>query len=126
MTTQRTALELKRDLPGRRCAHANRGRGRTGLRLCRDDRGTTALLTGAVASVVVGFAGLVADGGTWYVARRNAQTAADAAAQAATLALLRGQDVTATARDSAARNGFDPASPDTTVRVRAFRRDPNP
>lgn len=33
--------------------------------LRRDDRGTTALLTGAMASVLVGFAGLVADGGTW-------------------------------------------------------------
>ncbi|WP_157967202.1 pilus assembly protein TadG-related protein [Elioraea thermophila] len=100
--------------------------GTAARRLRRDERGTTALLTGALASLLVGFAGLVADGGTWYVARRNAQTAADAAAQAATLALLRGQDVAATARDIAARNGFDPANPDTTVRVRAFRRDPNP
>jgi len=95
-------------------------------RLWRNRRGATALLTGAAASVLVGFAGLVVDGGAWYVTRREAQTAADAAAQAATLALLRGQNAEQTAREAAARNGFDPNAAGTTVRARAFRRDPNP
>ncbi|MFN6999008.1 MAG: pilus assembly protein TadG-related protein, partial [Elioraea tepidiphila] len=65
------------------------------LRRCRDDaartlarlfacrKGATAITFGAMATVLVGFAGIAVEGGSWYVARRAAQTAADTAAQAA-------------------------------------------
>jgi hypothetical protein len=57
-------------------------------------------------TALVGTLGLAAEGGVWYLASRNASTAADLAALAGATAREIGQPVAAAAADIAARNGF--------------------
>lgn len=56
---------------------------------------------------LLAFAALVADGGTAYFDRRGAQNAADAAALAAALAHIRGEDWQSAALARAASNGYN-------------------
>jgi Flp pilus assembly protein TadG len=123
------------------------GRGRAGAlpamlrRLRRREDGATAIMTGVMATVLIGFTALATEGGSWYVIKRNAQTAADTAAHAgavvrqnALAAELPGETRTTTmlaaAGDIHGRNGFvNEEGGATTVRVRnppdwgAFNRD---
>ena len=72
---------------------------------------------GLSATVVMGFAGLAVEGGSWYETRRAAQTAADTAAFAgATTVAFQGAAITV-ARETTARNGFTNGVDDTTVTV---------
>jgi Flp pilus assembly protein TadG len=99
------------------------------LRRCRDDaartlarlfacrKGATAITFGAMATVLVGFAGIAVEGGSWYVARRAAQTAADTAAQAAAVAVAFNRPAAAAALETSARNGFTNGSNNTLVTV---------
>ncbi len=99
------------------------------LRRCRDDaahtlarlfacrRGATAITFGAMATVLVGFAGIAGEGGSWYVARRAAQTAADTAAQAAAVAVAFNRPAAAAALETSARNGFTNGSNNTLVTI---------
>ncbi|MFC7478329.1 pilus assembly protein TadG-related protein [Dankookia sp. GCM10030260] len=69
-------------------------------------RGSVAAMVAISGTVLIGFAGLAVDGGTWYLATRNAATAADLAALAGAAARERGQSAITVATDTAARNGF--------------------
>jgi uncharacterized membrane protein len=60
-----------------------------------------------IVAGLISLAGLVIDAGKVYLDRREAQDAADSAAQAAALALAQGQDVTSAAQLRAASNGYD-------------------
>lgn len=65
----------------------------------------------AMASIALfGFAALAIDGGAVYAERRRLQNTADAAALAAALAKINGQDLSAAAFDRMASNGY-PTSP---------------
>lgn len=57
-------------------------------------------------TVLIGATGLAVDGGIWYLAARQATTAADLAALAGAAARERGQSASLVATDAAARNGF--------------------
>jgi predicted outer membrane repeat protein len=72
----------------------------------RSRRGSVAGMTAVSVTVLVGFLGLAAEGGTWYLAARNASTAVDLAALAGAAAREVGGPVAAVAADTAARNGF--------------------
>lgn len=85
--------------------------------LRRDRRGATAMAFGLSATVVAGFAGLAVEGGSWYVARRAAQTAADTAAFAGATAVAFQAGAIVVARETAARNGFTNGVDDTVVTV---------
>jgi Flp pilus assembly protein TadG len=94
-----------------------------------DERGVVAVFVAAAASAVVGFAGLATESGAWYLARRDAQNAADAAAHvgaarlgytsnALRYALADQQNhARAAARDTATRNGYTNALASTSVAV---------
>ena len=56
-------------------------------RLSADRRGVTAVMFAVAALAVLGFVGLAAEGGTWYLEKRHGQNAADAAATAGALAI---------------------------------------
>ncbi|MCO6419234.1 hypothetical protein JYK14_24170 [Siccirubricoccus sp. KC 17139] len=58
------------------------------------------------ATILLGFTGLAIEAGGWYLALRNAATAADMAALAGAAARERGEDYSAVASDTAALNGF--------------------
>lgn len=83
-----------------------------GLR--RDRRGASAVAFAASAMVIMGFVGLATEGGLWYLGRRNAQNAADAAAVAGALAVTYNANAETAAANSAASNGF-PNTGNTTV-----------
>jgi hypothetical protein len=72
-------------------------------------RGATSVLVAASGTVLIGFVALAAEGGVWYLALRNATTAADLAALAGAAAVQRGQDGVAAATAVALRNGFGAA-----------------
>lgn len=113
------------------------GRGRAGAlaamlrRLRRREDGATAIITGVMATVMIGFTALATEGGSWYVIKRNAQTAADAAAFAGAAEYLANATplmtpaeravalaaMDAAAREVAARNGFADGVDGTTVAV---------
>lgn len=86
-------------------------------RLARCRRGATALTVGALAGALVGFAGLAVEGGSWYVVRRAAQTAADTAAQAGAVAAAFNRPAIAAALETSARNGFVDGTNATLVTV---------
>lgn len=100
-------------------------------RLRRREDGATAIMTGVMATVLIGFTALATEGGSWYVIKRNAQTAADTAALAGAaeyLAHATGlmtpaqRDVAlaamrAAALETSARNGFADGANDTTVTI---------
>jgi len=54
--------------------------------LCNDQRGAVAIMAGLCATVLVGFGALAIDVGSWQVAQRSMQGAADAAAYSAGIA----------------------------------------
>jgi Flp pilus assembly protein TadG len=64
---------------------------RTALR--RDERGSVAILAAIVFPALIGGMGLGAEIGTWYVAERKLQHAADVAAYAAAVRLNGGEDI---------------------------------
>ena len=66
--------------------------GLTFRRLAADRRGVTAVIFAVSAVAMIGFVGMAAEGGTWYLEKRHGQNAADAAAIAGALALAAGQD----------------------------------
>lgn len=68
--------------------------------------GSASALVAASAAVLLGFIGLAVEGGSWYLAMRQATTAADLAAIAGAAAAARGGDARAVATDTAQRNGF--------------------
>jgi hypothetical protein len=86
-------------------------------RLCRRQDGATAITFGMMATVLVGFAGLAVEGGSWYATKRAAQTAADTAAQAGAAALAFDRPAAAAALETSARNGFTHGSDATAVTV---------
>ncbi|MCH8345587.1 MAG: hypothetical protein IIC87_01515, partial [Chloroflexi bacterium] len=72
-------------------------------------------------AVLLGMAALTIDVGLAYVARRDMQNAADAAALAGADVLLEGQSLAlaaSAARDLALQNGYDGAAADVTVTIR--------
>ncbi|MCZ6606035.1 MAG: pilus assembly protein TadG-related protein [Alphaproteobacteria bacterium] len=86
------------------------------LRRLRDDkRGGVLVYTALLMPVLLGFAGLAVDGGTWYALRRSAQSAADAGAIAGAFEIIRskGASVNIAAVDSVAIHGFTTTDGDT-------------
>jgi hypothetical protein len=92
-----------------------------------DRRGATAVVFALAGTMVIGFVGLGTEGGTWYLTRRDAQNAADAAAYAGAVRLASTQadlgialasartQAVAAATDTATRNGFTTGSRSTIV-----------
>jgi len=75
----------------------------------RDRRAITGVVSAVTAAAMFGFVALATEGGTWLLTRRNASSAADAAAVAAALVMSQGQGTdraAAAAVQIAARNGF--------------------
>jgi Flp pilus assembly protein TadG len=101
-----------------RLAAACRGELRDTLgRLFRCKKGATAITFGTMATVLIGMTGVAVEGGSWYVARRAAQTAADTAAQAGAVAVLFNRAAAAAAQETSARNGFANGADTTRVTV---------
>ncbi|HEX8992126.1 MAG TPA: pilus assembly protein TadG-related protein [Anaerolineales bacterium] len=71
------------------------------------ERGQALILIVFAIVGLVAITGLAVDGGMAYSDRRNAQNAADAAALAAALGHIRGRDITATALNTAAAEGYN-------------------
>jgi hypothetical protein len=71
-------------------------------RLARDERGVTAVVTGLMLVVGLGFVGLGVDMAGAYAARRNAQNAADSAAFTGAVAVMKGASATTTAEQARA------------------------
>src|SRR5690606_31782770 len=69
-----------------------------------DRRGAVSLIFAAAATAFFGFAALATEAGGWYLVRRNAQNAADAAARAGAVALALATPATRAARIAAAGN----------------------
>jgi Flp pilus assembly protein TadG len=77
-------------------------------RKTKPERGQALIIVVLAIIALAGMAGLVIDGGNVFLDRRNAQNAADSAALAAALTRGRGgQNVSGTAMESAAKNGYD-------------------
>src|ERR1700756_4745221 len=74
------------------------------LRQCR--RGTISLMVSIAAIPMIGLVGFGTEAGAWYLVRRHAQNAADAAAYAGAYALIAGNNATTKAKEFATRNGF--------------------
>ena len=86
--------------------------------LSRDRRGAIALITLLAFPVLAGFVGLGIDASVWYAARRDLQTAADAAAIAAAYEITSNPNgLTVAARNDAIRNGFDPNATGSLITV---------
>jgi hypothetical protein len=78
-------------------------------RMARDRKGAIAVMTALTVTSLLGFAGLGTDATLWFVAKRNLQGAADAAAFSASTALAAGANSTAfgnAAKAVAAQYGF--------------------
>ena len=78
----------------------------------RDTSGAVYITVGLMIFSLFGMAGLGVDVGLWYTTSRTVQAAADAAAIGGAYEALAGRDATAianAAKDSAERNGIDPA-----------------
>ena len=89
-------------------------------RLLRNERGQIAVLAALLLTVFLGFVGLIVDAGSFYGARRQAQTAGDKAALAAAYELTYGGTVaaaTTAALENAAANGFDNNGSSNSVTV---------
>lgn len=88
--------------------------------LARDRRGAAVSLVALTAPVLVGAVGAGVEVGSWYMMRRQAQTAADAAALSGAIELARGAArtvVEGSALEDARRNGYG-GTGNTTVTVR--------
>ncbi|MBI4570391.1 MAG: Tad domain-containing protein [Chloroflexi bacterium] len=91
-----------------------------GAAMLRRERGQMLAVAALIFPVLLGFVGLVVDGGAYYAARRQVQNAADEAALAATHVLEDGGTVssaTAAALEYAAANGFDNDGVSNTVNI---------
>jgi Flp pilus assembly protein TadG len=98
-------------------------------RLAEDRRGASIVAFAVALPLLAGGVGMGVETGLWYMTKRQAQTAADAAALSGALELRRGDDAairTAAARE-AARNGFQAGSSamGTTAVATARRTLPN-
>jgi Flp pilus assembly protein TadG len=81
--------------------------GRSFVPVLKDRRGVVAIVMAIALPVVVGAAGLGVEAGTWYMMKRQAQTAADAGAFAGALELAAlTKQAEPAAVQEAARNGF--------------------
>ncbi len=86
----------------------------------RDESGQSLILFALGLAVLLGMAAMTIDVGLAYVARRDMQNAADAAALAGADAILEGQSsvlAANAARDLALQNGYDNAAADVTVTI---------
>ncbi|MCL4534618.1 MAG: pilus assembly protein [Bacteroidetes bacterium] len=84
-------------------------------RLRDDERGATAVLVAIVLTVLMGFVGLVMDGGMMYETRRRLQNGVDGAALAGAWELMNSEAAArAAALDYASRNGIGTGPTDTT------------
>ncbi len=85
------------------------GRGAGRRRFWRDSKGGVLVTYGLALPALLGFVGVGAETGTWYVAKRDLQTQADAAAIAAAWQVAYEQDdqVIPVALGEAVRNGFE-------------------
>ena len=86
----------------------------------RNEAGQTLIMFALGLAVLLGMAALTIDVGLAYVARRDMQNAADAAALAGADVLLEGQSfalAASAARDLALQNGYDNAAADVTVTI---------
>jgi hypothetical protein len=82
----------------------------------RDERGYAAVMAAVLAVPLIGMAAFAVDVGQWYVAAREAQRAADAAALAGVVHLPGNQEKAfETAQIYAARNEHPDSAPDVTV-----------
>lgn len=77
----------------------------------RGGSGQALPILAAAMALIMGLCGLAIDVGYLYTARRQMQTAADAAAVAGATALRDGQDYTAAADEASKLNGFTDGSP---------------
>jgi len=86
----------------------------------RDESGQSLIMFALGLAVLLGMAAMTIDVGLAYVARRDMQNAADAAALAGADFLLEGQSsvlAANAARDLALQNGYDNAAADVTVTI---------
>jgi Flp pilus assembly protein TadG len=74
--------------------------------LWKDQRGAIAIMTGLSATVLVGFAALAIDVGSWQVARRSLQGAADAAAYSAGIAFRKSTSIVTQAKGITAAHRY--------------------
>jgi hypothetical protein len=82
-----------------------------------EDRGAAIAIAFAIGAVVfIGMAGIATEVGAWYLTRRQADNAADAAALAGALALAASADPLAAATNLATQNGFSNGG-DVTVTI---------
>lgn len=79
------------------------------------NRGSVAILVAVAGTVLIGATALATQAGAWYLASRNAATAADLAALAGAWARERGQPALSIATDTATRNGFANAGRSTVT-----------
>ncbi|TNE42632.1 MAG: hypothetical protein EP347_00390 [Alphaproteobacteria bacterium] len=92
---------------------------------CQDKRGASAVIFALTLPVMVGFMGLGAEVGLWYMTQREIQTAADVAAYTGALEL---RDNVATfvleqeARSEASRNGYDSSKATMNVTLVSSKR----
>src|SRR5262245_65744440 len=89
------------------------------------ERGQSMVLTVIFMVVLLGFAALVVDVGSWYRAHRAAQSQADASALAGAQALPDTSQASALANQYAAKNGGG-ASPQLTFSQQGFETDTIP
>ncbi len=86
----------------------------------RDESGQSLIMFALALVILLGMAAMTIDVGLAYVARRDMQNAADAAALAAADVILEGQSsvlAANAARDIALQNGYDNAAADVTVTI---------
>lgn len=79
-------------------------------RFCKDKRGASAIIFAISLPVLIGFIGLGAEVGLWYLTERKIQSQADMAAYTSALTLRSGgstSDVYIDGKQSAVNNGFD-------------------
>jgi Flp pilus assembly protein TadG len=88
------------------------------MKKIRDESGQTLIFVALSMTCILGFVGLATDVGTMFYAKRNLQTAADAAAIAGAAELPYGTtDMTTSARGASAQNGFTNGVNGVTVSV---------
>jgi Flp pilus assembly protein TadG len=88
------------------------------VRLARAERGSIVAPLAVLLPILVGMVGLGVDVSNWYNGRRDAQAAADAAARAGALELVRNSSsgtIQQAAWDDAAANGFDIGNGDSVT-----------
>lgn len=86
-----------------------------GLDRRREERGQLLAVFAMVLVVLIGMVGLILDGGSTFVQRREQQNVADSAAMAAGYTSVMGGDPVAAARAAAAANGYVHGQGGTTV-----------